>query len=280
MAGLDLQCVGERVAVVEDRPPATVGRVLALVGRHHVRLDLHRGGDAIDEVEREQVGGGQEVVLGQLALAGAQLARRQGGEGVRVAEHGERLPEGAHQVLALRQVHAGLAADRRVDHAEERGGHVHHRYAAVVRRGGEPRHVGDQSPADGDDHVSARQPPGRPRATQRLHRGQRLVRLAVGDLEAPVLPAGIDRQLDVGLGDDGRAGGAGRQDAGQLGPDPGADEHRVGAAAEGDLDRGHAVTWASWATTRSAMCSASACFGFSSRAWNGSTLTVMSATSS
>ena len=62
--------------------------------------------------------------------------------------------------------------------------------------------------------------------------------------------------------------------------DPGTDEHRVGAAAEGDLDRGHAVTWASWATTRSAMCSASACFGFSSRAWNGSTLTVMSATSS
>ena len=65
-----------------------------------------------------------------------------------------------------------------------------------------------------------------------------------------VLPARDRRQLDVGLGDDGRPGGAGRQDAGQLAADAGTDEHRVGAAAEGDLDGDHAVTWASWATTR------------------------------
>ena len=38
-----------------------------------------------------------------------------------------RLVEGAHQVLAAAQVHAGLPADARVDHREQRGRHLHDR---------------------------------------------------------------------------------------------------------------------------------------------------------
>ena len=72
-------------------------------------------------------------------------------EHVGVAQHRGRLPERADQVLALGQVHAGLAADGGVDLPEQRGRHVHDRDAAVVDGGGEPGGVGDQPAADGDD---------------------------------------------------------------------------------------------------------------------------------
>jgi hypothetical protein len=44
------------------------------------------------------------------------------------------------------QVDAGLAADRRVDHPEERRGDVDYRHATVPRRSGEPGDVGDHAP--------------------------------------------------------------------------------------------------------------------------------------
>ena len=42
-------------------------------------------------------------------------------EHLRVDQHGERLMKRADQVLAAHQVHAGLAADRRVHLREQRG---------------------------------------------------------------------------------------------------------------------------------------------------------------
>ena len=40
-----------------------------------------------------------------------------------------RLMEGAHQILALRQVDGDLAPDARVDHREHGGRHLHESYA-------------------------------------------------------------------------------------------------------------------------------------------------------
>ena len=65
VAGGDLEGVGQRVPVVEQRPPAA----LALVGGDDVGLDLHAAGDPVGEVHRLEVVAGEEVVLRHLAVA-------------------------------------------------------------------------------------------------------------------------------------------------------------------------------------------------------------------
>ena len=141
--------------------------------------------------------------------AAAVLAGRQGGQDLGVAQHRRRLPERADEVLALGQVHAGLAADGGVDLAEQRGGDVDDRDAAVVHRGGEPADVGDQPAADRDDGVGAGEAPLGEVAAQRLDGGQRLGRLALADGEDPVLATGIDVDADAVLGHDRHPAGAG-----------------------------------------------------------------------
>ena len=175
VGGLDLEGVGEGVAVVQDGPTAAVARVLALVAGHHVGLDPHGRGDALVEVEGQQVGVGQEVVLGQLALARAQLAGRQAWRGRRC----RRAPRPAARTrrpgscprAGSRPVLPPMAASTM---PEQRGGHVHDRHAAVVGGGREPGHVGDEPAADGDDDVGTGEAPGRPLAAELLDRGQRL----------------------------------------------------------------------------------------------------------
>ena len=72
-----------------------------------------------------------------------------------VAEHPGGLVERADQVLALGRVDPGLAADRGVDHAEQRGRHVHDPDPAQEGRGDEAGQVGRRSAADADDRVGA-----------------------------------------------------------------------------------------------------------------------------
>ena len=108
-----------------------------------------------------EVVAGEEVVLGHLARARCGTRGAAACEHLGVAQHRRRLPERADQVLALGQVHAGLAADGGVDLAEQRGGHVHDGDAPVVDGGGEPGGVGDHAAADGDDDVGPGEaPPG------------------------------------------------------------------------------------------------------------------------
>ena len=76
------------------------------------------------------------------AISPEPLRHSRGGsvaKSVGVAQHRGGLPERADEVLALGQVHAGLAADGGVDHPEQRGRDVHDRDAAVVHGGGEAR---------------------------------------------------------------------------------------------------------------------------------------------
>ena len=57
--------------------------------------------------------------------------------------------EGADQVLALRQVHRGLAADGAVDHRQQRGRQLHETHAAHPAGGGEAGQVADHAAAQG-----------------------------------------------------------------------------------------------------------------------------------
>ena len=160
--GGGLQGVGQRVAVVEQGPTTA----LALVGRHHLRLDLDTPGDALLVVQGEQVVTRQEVVLRHLAVAAAHLTRREGAQRIQVADDGTRLPERSDEVLALGKVDARLASDGGIDHRQQRCRDVDDRHAAVPRRGREPRHVGHHPPADADHAVVAGEPePGETRDT-------------------------------------------------------------------------------------------------------------------
>ena len=63
------------------------------------------------------------------------------------------------EVLALGGVDPGLAADRRVDHAEQRGRHVDDADAAQPGRGDEPGEVGRRvPPPDAHDRIAAGEP--------------------------------------------------------------------------------------------------------------------------
>ena len=63
--------------------------------------------------------------------------------------------EDADQVLALRRVDAGLAADRAVDLGEQRRRDLHEAHAAAQDARGEAREVADHAAAEGDDNVAA-----------------------------------------------------------------------------------------------------------------------------
>ena len=209
----------------------------------------------------------------------AELAGRERRQGIGVAEHRDGLPERAHQVLALGQVHARSC--RRWRRRPCRAA-----WWARARRArpggsgrGEPGHVGDEPPADRDHDVGAGQAPRGPGPAERLDGRERLGRLAVADLERAVLPTGSTAKPMPGwvtIAARRRAGGQHLEQAVAGHPcprAPGRGSPRATSIAD------HADTFASWASTSSAIRSAIARFGFSSVAWNGSTSTVTSATS-
>ena len=63
----------------------------------------------------EEGGIAQHAIFGDFGIAGAELARRERVEHRGVRDHQHRLVKGAKQILALRRIDPGLAADRRVD---------------------------------------------------------------------------------------------------------------------------------------------------------------------
>ena len=96
-----------------------------------------------------------EAVLDQFGEAVPEVAGRESGEEVGVAEDEEGLGEGAHEVLADDVVDAGLPADGGIDHAEEARGHVDEGDAAKDGGGGVPAEVGHDAAAEADDEVAA-----------------------------------------------------------------------------------------------------------------------------
>ena len=63
--------------------------------------------------------------------------------------------EDADQVLALRRVDAGLAADGAVDLSEQRGRDLHEADAAAQDAGGKAREIADHAAAERHDEIAA-----------------------------------------------------------------------------------------------------------------------------
>jgi len=219
-----LQGMAQGVAVVQHR----TATALALVTRNHVGLDGDAPGDALVQVAVDQRFAAQEVVLGHLAQPAPVLAGRQRLEHLGVAQHCRRLPEGAHQILPLGQIDAGLPADGGVDLAQQGGRHRNPPNAPVIHGRREAGGVCDHPPADGDHDVAPRQAPAGELPAQVLDGLQVLRPLAVAHEERSLLDAGVDRDSDALLGDDRRPSRSYRQDLEQTMAGATAHEHVVG----------------------------------------------------
>ena len=149
---------------------------------HRVRVVTHDGGDGL--ATRHQ------RVLGDLTETGPVLPGRQRRERRDVGEHRDRLVERADEVLPLRKVHRGLAADRGVDLREQRGGCLHHVDAAVVDGRDEARGVTDHTAAERNDRIAAEQSPSCELRAELVDGGERLGVFAVADQEHVGLGAG------------------------------------------------------------------------------------------
>ena len=142
-----LDAVADGMAEIERHPQPG----LALVGRHYfalgpgaafdhfghaARLELafvaarDRLAGLLDQLQQPLVA--QTAHLHDFAEGGPELAGRQRGQQGDVGHEGDRLVEGADQVLALRQVHGRLAAEGGVDLADQRGGYLDDRHATQV----------------------------------------------------------------------------------------------------------------------------------------------------
>ena len=159
------------------------GPVSRSSARDDRRLDPARFADDVGEQrgvaleERRQIGrqpieqrpAGDHPVFDDLVEPGAELAARQRGEQVGVDRDGERLMEGADQVLAERMIDADLAADRAVHLRQQRRRHLDDRDAAEERRGRESGDVADHAAANRHDRRSRDR---RPRAPARRRCGR------------------------------------------------------------------------------------------------------------
>ena len=203
-AGRGFQRMAEGVAEIEQR--AFAG--LALVARHDRGLGAAGGRDrvfargaALEDVgvigfqpgEKRLVA--EHAVFGDFGIAGAKLARRQRIEHRGIGDHQNRLVKRAEQILALRRIDSGLAADRRIDLRQQRGRHLHEIDAAAQDRRGKAGEIADHAAAERDHQIVALD----------LGRDQRL-----GDL----LEAGIGLRALAFVDDDPRGRDAGRRQRG------------------------------------------------------------------
>jgi hypothetical protein len=184
-----------------------------------------------------------EAVLGDLRVAGPDLAHRQGVEERGVGDHQARLMEGAHEVLAVGGVDPGLAADRGIDLGEQGGRDLHEAHAAADHRGREAGEVPDHAAPERDHEVAALDPGRQDRVADLREAGVALGRLArrhghdsgpqAGVAERLREACRVERAHVLVRHDRGRPRPEGRDPLGRAGEEPPSDQDLVGAVAEG-----------------------------------------------
>src|SRR6185437_15404823 len=162
---LGFERVAERMAEIQEL--ALAG--LALIDRDDGRLGgaafehriVPQIGIALDELRHsglqpiEESAVADEAVFHHLGIAGEKLAPRQGCQRVDIGDDAHRLVEGADEILPMRAVDRGLAADRAVDLREESCWHLHIVDAAQQGCGGKARQIANDAAAERDERRSA-----------------------------------------------------------------------------------------------------------------------------
>ena len=163
-AGRRFQRMAEGVAEIEQRALAGLALVagddrgLGAAGGRDRMLARGAAGEDVGVVllqpgEERLVA--EHAVFRHFGIAGAELARRQRIEHGGVGDDQDRLMEGAEQILALRRIDPGLAADGGIDLRQQRGRHLHEIDAAAQDRGGKAGEIADHAAAERDDEIVA-----------------------------------------------------------------------------------------------------------------------------
>ena len=201
IAAAALDGVADGVAKVQH---LAHGVVLLVLG-HHVPLDGHAVGDdpldvragGVLQQKVDQLLAADHTVLNDLRPALGLHLGGQGGQYVGVAQDQVGLGESAHQVLALGQVHSGLAPHGGIHHRQQGGGQLHTGDAPEVQGGRQPRHVPGDAAAQGKHGIR----PGHAhlgQTGQQLHQGVGVLGLLPGGeyevvhLKACILQTGLD----------------------------------------------------------------------------------------
>ena len=177
--------VAERMAEIQDH--AFAGVVLVVLDDDP--LDVHTfiehpleigviGRETALRERIEQAPAADAAVFDDLAHAVGKIARRQRPERVGVDKHQPRLMERPHQIFALRQVDARLAAHRGIHLRQQRGGDLDKAHPAQERRGGKARHIPHDAAAQRHEEVGAGEAVLRQRRVDLLDHGEPLRRLA------------------------------------------------------------------------------------------------------
>lgn len=224
----------------------------------------------LDELQECRIG--DHGVLDTLGQTGAEFARRKRAQRGRIGEDRSGLPEGPDHVLEERsptgtacsdlaplgpEVHRRLAADRGVDHRQERGRGLNERDSAHPCRRREAGNIADQTSAESNDQPRAIQAILGEELIEAFHRRQCLQRLVGGDCDGIDGQLGASQSLEehrrvgrhhvlvghhddawgVELGGD-RLGGAAQQTVGK--------EHLVGLPGNADGYRDHPPQRTNW----------------------------------
>ena len=221
-----LERVRKGVAEVERGARATVERVADAVGGLHGGAAAHLLG--VGQLPQRLAG--EQPRLHDLGAPLRSLGVRQRLEERRVDHDAHGPVKSADEVLAAGEVERGLAAESRVDLADERGRHWHPRNPAEVRGRGEPGRVGRAAAAERDERAFTVEPQLTPEA---LERGDRLRLLAGGKLVRRDEPV-AERELCGGAVDPADARVGDERDRAVAG-DEGAE---LGQRAETDVNAG------------------------------------------
>ena len=152
VAGAGFEGVRERVAEIQDRPPALE---LERIGEDDARLECGARVDHLFLLELPDLSAGQETCLHHLGHARAPLRVRKRSQEAGVDEYDLREVEDAGKVLSLSGVDAGLPADRRIDHTGERRRNRGPFHAAFVRCRREAGDIGGRPTPACDEHAVA-----------------------------------------------------------------------------------------------------------------------------
>ena len=191
----------------------------------------------------------QHAVFDDFGIAGAELALRQRVEHLGVGDHQHRLMKRAEQVLAVRRVDAGLAADGGVHLRQQRRRYLHEIDAATDDRGGEAGEIADHAAAERHDQIVALDLRGDQPLADLLEHGVALGRLAFADDDARRCDAGGGKRRfhgcepmrgDAAVGNDrgARARPQGGDAFAERTQHAAADDDVVGAFAQPDIDDG------------------------------------------
>ena len=139
--------------------------------------------------------------LDDLGQTFAQRSRRQRAAARDVAKHADRIAKDAGEVFAAAKIDAGLAADRGIDHRDQRRRHVRVRNAAHVGGRSESEEIAGNAAADAEHDGRERSAPGREQRVEHALDGREalapLARARSAKTSSAADPAGRDRRRAI-----------------------------------------------------------------------------------